>query len=336
MKRHATLGLYASALTLALLLTGCGGESGEGEAATATQVAAQVNGEEITVHQINFALQRMPNLTPEQTKTAAPEVLKSLVDRELLVQAAIEDKLDRDPQVSKTLEDTRRQILATAYMERVTANVAKPTEAEIRTYFDNNPALFSQRRIYRLQELAIRPPAEKMEALRAKMQQVRNLGELAEWLRAEQIPAQAGQSVKPAEQLPLELLPRLQALNPGQSLTLAGDGQITVLIVADAQSQPIGFEQAKPLIERFLIGNKRRELADAKLKELRLAAQIEYKGEYTHLNPATPAAGEPAAPTPTAPAAPAAPGAAAPAAPGAPAAPAAGDQGLERGLQGLN
>jgi len=321
MKQHTTLALSVTALTLSLLLAGCGDKTDE---KTATQVAAQVNGDEITVHQINFALQRMNNLDAEQAKLAAPQVLKGLVDKQLLVQAATEDKLDRDPQVAQALEEGRRQILASAYMERLTANVAKPTDAEIQAYYDKNPALFSQRRIYKLQELVIRPPAEKAEALKAKLQQVKNLGELAEWLKAEQIPARAAQSVKPAEQLPLELLPRLQGLNPGQSITLAGNGQFTLLIVADVQTQPINAEQAKPLIERYLVSNAKREVADAKLKEMKKKAKIEYKGDYTNLNTAEgeakPADAQPAAPVPATPA------------------PAAGSEqnAMDKGLQGLN
>ncbi|MEW6676727.1 MAG: EpsD family peptidyl-prolyl cis-trans isomerase [Pseudomonadota bacterium] len=318
MNKLHSIRLSAGALALAIILAGCGGKDEEKKA---TQVAAQVNGEEITVHQINFALQRLGKVEPEQAKQAGVQALKSLVDKQLLVQQALEDKLDRDPQVSQALEEGRRQILATAYIERLTANVTPPTDAEIQEYHDKNPALFSQRRIYKLQELVLRPPAEKVDALKTKLGEIKNLNELVEWLKAEQIPARAAQSVKPAEQLPLELLPRLQNLNPGQSITLAGNGQFTILSVVDVQVQPIGMEQAKPLIERYLTGNRKREMADAKLQELKKKAQIEYKGDYTDLNQAA----DTAAPAP----APAA-------APATPAAPATADQSaMDKGLQGL-
>jgi EpsD family peptidyl-prolyl cis-trans isomerase len=296
MKQEYSIRLFAGALTLGILLAGCGDK---GDDKKATQVAAQVNGEEITVHQINFALQRLGNVDPEQAKQAGAQALKTLVDKQLLVQQALEDKLDRDPQVSQALEEGRRQILATAYIERLTAGVTPPTDAEIQEYHDKNPALFAQRRVYKLQEIVLRPPAEKVEALKAKLGEIHNLNELVEWVKAEQIPARAAQNVKPAEQLPLELLPRLQNLNPGQSITLAGNGQFTILSVVDAQVQPIGMEQAKPLIERYLTGNRKREMADAKLQELKKKAKIEYKGEYANLDQATDTATPAAAPAAT-------------------------------------
>jgi EpsD family peptidyl-prolyl cis-trans isomerase len=294
MKQQHSIRLYASAVALAILLTGCGDK--DDNTAKATQVAAQVNGEDITVHQSNFALQRLGNVDPEQAKQAGEQALKSLVDKQLLVQQAIESKLDRDPQVSQALEEGRRQILASAYVERLVASATPPTDVEIKDYHDKNPALFSQRRIYKLQELIIRPPADKADAVRAKLAEIKNLNELVTWLKAEQIPARASQSVKPAEQLPLELLPRLQNLNPGQSITFTGNGQITILSVVETQTQPLSMEQAKPLIERYLTGNRKREIADAKLQDLKKKAKIEYKGEYTNLNQAEEASAPAATP----------------------------------------
>lgn len=296
MKNTSPVRPYAGALILALLLAGCGDKDEK----TATQVAAQVNGEEITIHQINFAMQRMNNVSPEQAKEASVQVLKGLVDRQLLVQQALEDKLDRDPQVAQALEEGRRQLLANAYVERLTANAAKPTDAEIQDYYDKHPALFSQRRIYKLQELVIRPPTDKAEALKARLSGSRSLNKLVDWLKAEQIPVRAAQTVKPAEQLPLELLPRLQALNPGQSVTMTGNGQFTILIIADAKTEPLNTQQAKPLIERYLSGARKREIAEAKLQDLKKKAKIEYKGEYANQDVAQ--AAPPTAPAATVPA----------------------------------
>lgn len=89
MKNTSFVRPYAGALIIALVLAGCGDKDEK----TATQVAAQVNGEEITVHQINFAMQRMSNVAPEQAKETSIQVLKGLVDKQLLVQQALEDKL---------------------------------------------------------------------------------------------------------------------------------------------------------------------------------------------------------------------------------------------------
>ena len=42
-----------------------------------TQVAAKVNGEEISVHQINSLLAKTPNLTPDAAEKVRSDVLKN-------------------------------------------------------------------------------------------------------------------------------------------------------------------------------------------------------------------------------------------------------------------
>lgn len=269
----------AVALTMVLPLAGCGDKK-EALDKAATQVAAKVNSDEITVHQLNFELAKLGNLSPEQAKNAANQVLKSMVDQQLLVQKAVEDKVDRDPQVVQSLEAARRQILAQALIQKLTANQAKPSDAELADYYAKNPALFAERRIYRLQEINVQVTPANVESVKAQLQQTKNLGDFINWLKAQNIPARAGQSTKTAEQLPLELLPRLHQLKDGQAMTFAVPGALNILVVAGSQSQPLTQEQAKPVIERFLGNAKKREVAEAELKKLKEKAKVEYLGEY--------------------------------------------------------
>jgi len=291
MKLTQGIALSALALSLTLALNGCGDKK-EGEEKKATQVAAKVGSDEITVHQLNFELAKLGgNLTPDQAKQAANQVLRGLVDQQLLMQKAIADKLDRDPKVVQALEAARRQVLAQAYVEKLTAGAAKPSEAEIKAYYDKHPELFSERRIYRLLELSVQVTPESAAQVSEKLAGVRNLNEFVEWLKANNIPARGAQSVKAAEQLPLEMLPRLHALKDGQALTLSGNNTLNIVYLAGSQTQPVNLQQATPMIERYLLNAKKRELAEAELKRLRDATKVEYLGEYSEAGnlPAPPA-----------------------------------------------
>lgn len=280
MKLTQGIALSALALSMTLAVQGCGDKKA-GEDKKATQVAAKVGSDEITVHQLNFELTKLGgNLTPEQSKQAANQVLRGLVDQQLLMQKAVADKLDRDPKVVQTLESARRQILAQAYVDKLTAAAAKPTEAEIKDYYDKHPELFSERRIYRLQELSVQVTPENSAQVGEKLASVRNLNEFVEWLKSNNIPARGAQSVKAAEQLPLEVLPRLHALKDGQALTLSGNNTLNILYLAGSQTQPVSLQQATPMIERYLLNAKKREIAEQELKRLRDATKVEYLGEY--------------------------------------------------------
>ena len=282
MQRMHRIGLSAVALAVALSLAGCGDKKEVGEK-VAMPVAAKVNGDEITVQQLNFELSKLGNLNPEQVKLAAKQVLKSMVDQQLLVQKAVADKVDQDPLVLQNLEASRRQILAQALIQKMTASHAGPSEAELVAYYEKHPALFAERRIYRLQEINVQVTPENVDTVKAQLQQTKNLGDFVNWLKAQNIPSRAGQSTKTAEQLPLELLPQLHALKDGQAMTFNAPGALNILVVAGSQTQPLSQEQAKPMIERYLGNAKKREVAEAELKQLKDKAKLEYLGEYADL-----------------------------------------------------
>ena len=170
----------AVVLAAGLLLGGCEQKKGmEG-----AQPAAKVNKEDITVQQINYVLQQQRGLKPEQAEAASRQILDRLIDQELAVQKATELKLDSDPRVVQQLDAARREVLARAYVEKAGEAAAKPTAEEVAKYYEANPALFKERRIYSLQEIAIEATPEQVAQLRAKMASVKNVGEFVDYLKA--------------------------------------------------------------------------------------------------------------------------------------------------------
>ena len=83
------------------------------------EAAAKVNKEEITVHQINFVLQRQGNVPADQVPAVSKRILESLIDQEVAIQQATEEKLDRDPKVVMAIEAAKREIIARAYADRI-------------------------------------------------------------------------------------------------------------------------------------------------------------------------------------------------------------------------
>ena len=268
------------ALTLAalvLMLTGCGDKKKD---KPASQTAARVNKEEITVHQINFVLQQQRGVAPEQAASASQAVLERLVDQELALQKAQDQKLDRDPRVLQQLEAVRREIVARAYVDKISSGATKPAADEIKAYYDAHPALFRERRIYSLQEIMIQAKPDQVELLRAKLASVKEMPEFVNYLKTSDIKFAANQAVRPAEQLPLTSLDKLAQMKEGQSIFNTTPTGAQVLVVAGARSQPIAEARAAPAIEQFLLNERKRKLVEDDLKALRTSAKIEYVGEY--------------------------------------------------------
>jgi EpsD family peptidyl-prolyl cis-trans isomerase len=175
----------------AVLTTGCG----ETKDKPATQTAAKVNKEEITVHQINFALGQQRGLRADQQDAARKQVLERLIDQELTLQKAAELKIDRDAKVQQQLEASRRDIISRAYLERVGETATRPTSAEVEKYYAEKPALFKERRIYNLQEIAIEAKPEQVATLRSKLQSAKNINEFVEYLKSNEFRFAGNQAV---------------------------------------------------------------------------------------------------------------------------------------------
>ena len=233
------------------------------------QLVARVNGVEISARQVNVA--------------AAPSVAQAverIIDRELLVQKALDAGLERDPQVKESLDNARRQVLAQAYIERAAGAAAKPSREEIRAFYAENPALFAERRIYRMRELVVSASAEMIDVLRAQAARAADLDELAAWLKARNAQFSAATETQPAEQLPLAFLPQLARMKPGEIAVFATPAGAQVVQLLQAEAAPLAPGEAQALIEQFLAGKKRLEIAADEVKRLRAAARIEYVAQF--------------------------------------------------------
>jgi EpsD family peptidyl-prolyl cis-trans isomerase len=272
-----------SVLLAALTLTLAGCDENKGMATAAGPLAAKVNGDAITVQVIEKELEKAGVKNAAESQEVANRVLNVLLEQRLFVQQAKKTGLEKDPEVARALQAAERQVLAQAYIEKLGANAAKAGDTEIAAYYDAHPELFAERRIYRLQEIMIQVGPDSAEAVKARLSSGANLNDLAQWLKSQNIPARGAQSVKSAEQLPMDLLAKLHPLKDGQAITLENPRQLTLLVLTGSQSQPLSREVARPAIERYLLTAKKRELAKVELEKLRAAAKIEYVAPYAEL-----------------------------------------------------
>jgi EpsD family peptidyl-prolyl cis-trans isomerase len=282
------------AVVATVLLASCEKKPGQ-----AAQTAVKVNKEEITFQQINFVLQQQRGLKPEQADAASKQILERLIDQELAVQKAVALELDRDPRVVQQIEAARREIVARAYLDKAGESAAKPTPEEVAAYYEANPALFKERRIYNLQELAIEARPEQVPELKAKLEASKSINDFVEYLKSADIRFTGNQAVRAAEQLPLASLRTLSAMRDGQALLNQTAAGAQVVVLAGSRSQPVALERATPAIEQYLVNERKREILAKEIKAMRESAKIEYVGKFAEAAAPTAASGPAAASAPT-------------------------------------
>jgi EpsD family peptidyl-prolyl cis-trans isomerase len=266
-------------------LTACSGE--KSETPDASQVAARVNAEEISIHQINSMLSAR-SADEAASKNATRAVLDRLVDRELLVQQAEKHRIDRSPQVVQALESAKKDIVARAYLENMTAQLARPDSAQVRQFYEANPALFSQRRIYTLREFGLVFPAgadagKYVSELQPLLTggDAHSLEQLGQWAKQREVVVSESDGVKAAEELPMDVLPKFATMKQGDVGYLRNESGVVVFQILSVLDAPIAEKTAQPMIENILMTTKQTELVAAEMKRLRQEAHIEYMGEFS-------------------------------------------------------
>jgi len=285
-------------IAAATALSACGDKAAEKKPG---QTLASVNGEEITVLQLNEELNRAGPAVAQQ-EAARKQLLEALIDRQLLQNEANKEKLDRDPKVVQAIERAKALIVAQAYMQKRVGNVPRPTKEEVAAYYSQNPQFFANRKTFDMRQLVV-ATRDVTDEVKKAMDGAKSLEEVAVWLESNGLKYQRGQLTRTSAELPPELSQRLLAMPKGQLFIIREGDRSMLISIADTRESPVGLEQASAQIEQFLFNKKNKELAEAEVKRLRSTAKIEYMNQPGGAAPA-PAGG--AAATAAAPAEPAA------------------------------
>ena len=261
-------------ITLVGLVGACGKKHNDEKS---SQSLVSVNGDEITVHQVNNELQRA-NVQPEQQQTASRQIVKNLVDRQILVQAALKENLDHKPLVMQLIENAKAQILAEVYLENRFSSIGKPTSAEIADYRGQHQNIFANRKIYITDQVVFTLGAANSEQIRTIVK-LKSIQELEQWLNSHSIKYKVTRVPHPAETLPPQLLTKFGQMILGQLIFINSNdpnGMTEAISMAEIKEMPISEKDSIPLIEKILIQQKRKLAVEAEMKRLRDGAKIEY------------------------------------------------------------
>jgi EpsD family peptidyl-prolyl cis-trans isomerase len=251
------------------------------------QSLARVDGEEITVLQLNEEMQRA-GVRPAQQEAASKQLLESLIDRQLLLNEAQKEKLDRSPQVVQAVERAKALIVAQAYLQKRVGQPARPTPAEVQEYYQKNPGFFANRKQFDMRQLVL-ATKDIDDSTKAAIDAAKSLDEAAAWMEQHKIKFVRAQLSRSTADLAPELSAKLMALPKGQ-LFIVKEGERSMLnAIVDVKDAPVGLDAASGQIEQFLFNKKNKDAADAELQRLRNAAKI------TYLNGNTAPAAKPAA-----------------------------------------
>ncbi len=243
------------------------------------QVAAVVNDSEISVHQVKAYLVRNPGLSA-LGDAAGRRALDALIEQEMAAQAARRLNLDKAPAVIQAMELAKREVLARAYQDELAAKADQPDSEAIRKYYDDHPELFSNRKQYTLTQTLVKGDASALAGLKDKVEHTVSFDALKQLLESQPVQFSSQTGTQWAEDLPMDLLPKLVFLKDGQSLVVPQTTGMALLTVIKAEPKPLSRNTATEAIKSVLITSARRAQVKAGMDEVHGQSKVERKGVF--------------------------------------------------------
>jgi peptidyl-prolyl cis-trans isomerase C len=242
------------------------------------KVLVEVNGDAITARELDAEMWSVADKTgPAQRPAVRAQALEALIDRQVLLDEALRNKIDRDPKVIQMVDRLKTQTIVQAYLESKAANRTTVPKAEIDAYFHAHPELFDHRKVFDVTQLTV--AAKDFGApLKEMMDTAVSLGEVARWLREHRIDYVKTQRSYTSADLPPEMARKLQKLER-RSLFVMQDthrGEDELCVLTDLRDSPVTEEAAAAQIERLLLNKKMQNAAAAEIARLRASAKLVY------------------------------------------------------------
>jgi EpsD family peptidyl-prolyl cis-trans isomerase len=142
----------------ALALAGCEKLGIGGDKAPTGQVVATLDGQEITVLEVNAELQGSP-IPPSMSRREAEKLaLENIITRRMLSKAAEEREVDKRPEFLLQERRAAEQLRVQALARDIAAKVVTPTRDEAEKFIAENPYLFANRTFFIMDQIQFLRP----------------------------------------------------------------------------------------------------------------------------------------------------------------------------------
>jgi len=264
-------------ISISLSLSGCFDDDISG-GLEKTQVAAKVNGQEVTFSELNEYLKRVPVNTQnsESINKIKEEVLSSLVDQKLILNAAKEAKVDRSADVLNAIDMAKNKIIVDAFLNKVFTGSNEPSEQEIETFYQENSLIFNERKQFVYDQYILAADSGEVDALSNKVKLLDKSGQLQDFFDNLGRKYSHTREVRTSEQLPKQLVKAMDILKEKDIGFFKVSDGLVVIGLHKVESVPISLDKAKKVVQRELKKEKRSESVQRLVDSLRESAQIEY------------------------------------------------------------
>jgi EpsD family peptidyl-prolyl cis-trans isomerase len=242
------------------------------------QTVAVVNGEEITVPDLNFALDMAKVPQGADKDQARSKVLDQLVDRRLLAEQARKEGIDKSPEYLNRVRRADEDLLISMLAARRLNTAQLPSDREVQAFMASHPGIFADRQTWDLDQVQYTTP--KNPAFTADMKNAHSIDQLNAVLEKYKVPFTRQKNRLDTAAVPAQLFAKLGSLPAGEPFVVPmGDRAIASAIVGK-EPHPLTGDEAKPVAVQAMRKTQTAKSLEGLLKSLKSSAKIEYQKGY--------------------------------------------------------
>jgi peptidyl-prolyl cis-trans isomerase C len=275
---------FAAGAAMVLSLAACGGDKTPGG-----QVVATVNGEEVTLPELNAEAAAANVPENADKKQILPALLQRVVDRKLFAAEAKKKGLDKQADFLVQRRRAEETLLAQALIKPQLQAASVPSASDIGKFIAENPSMFSGRARYRLDQIVFPRPQDvsKLQALETAS----TLDQVAAKLTELGIQFKRQPAGMDSGTVPAALMKKIEAVPPGEPFVIPVGGAITVSAIVGKQAVAMPDAEAKRMAAALVRQQNSQKMVADQLAGLRSIAKIQYQPGYAPAAAGTGAAG---------------------------------------------
>ena len=270
--------LVAVALAVAGCEQGKGQDQGQQGKDAGGEVVATYRGHTLTSGRIAQEFERLP--APSRSYLAAPErkrqFIENLVVNDLLYAEGTQAGYDKDPEITRQVDDLRRRLVVQRVMRKYQAPSAV-TDEQVKAQYDQNPALYSTSQVH-ASHILVKDEDSARQLLAEVKAHPEKFADLAREKSTDTVSAKKGGDLgtfSPGRMLP-EFDKVAFALQPGEisDVVKTQYGYHIIMVTERKDGEPRPFDQVKEHIRAALRNKMVQDQVQGHLDELKKTADL--------------------------------------------------------------
>ena len=240
------------ALSACLALGACKIPGLGGDKTPTGQVVATVDGQEITLRDLQNEMGGATFPDPKARRAAEIRVLDNIIGRTVLADAARKQGLEKTPQFAINKKRALDALLVQTLEQKIVSSVPQPTKDEAESFVAAHPDIFAERKIFSVDQ--IRMPRPSDPAVLKALVPLKTMEEIESLLKADNIPYQRVATSLDSVGTDPRLLDAINKLAANEVFVIPGGDGLLVNVIRDSKTTPFtgpaAVDYARNLIAR--------------------------------------------------------------------------------------